>query len=168
MKKLDFLKKLKEEEKLRLVNPSEEIKSSYLTKAENCLKSAKILFQNNLYENSVSEAYYSMYNSLLALLFRIGIKSETHAGSIELLKILFDKEDLYKSLSSAKAERIDKQYYIESKQDFKLNKSSCEAMIIKAEQFLISLRILISQLNNKKIELFRYKFKNLLEKNELN
>ena len=86
MKKLNFLKILKKERKLRLTEPSEEMKSSYLQKAENCLKSAKILSQNNLYENSVSESYYCMYNSLLASLFKVGIKSEKR-------KELNNKED---------------------------------------------------------------------------
>ena len=36
MKEAVFLEKLKREEKLALVEPSEEIKSSYLIKAENC------------------------------------------------------------------------------------------------------------------------------------
>src|SRR3989338_2335729 len=88
MKELTFLKKLKEKGIIKLVEPSEEMKSSYLIKAENCLKSAKILFQSQLYENSTSEAYYCMYNSLLSLLFKIGIKSENHSVSIILCDIL--------------------------------------------------------------------------------
>ena len=77
MKKLDFLSKLKKDGKLESVEPSEEICSSYLKKADDCLKSAKILLKNDLYENSVSMTYYAMYNSLTALLFKIGIKCET-------------------------------------------------------------------------------------------
>ena len=42
MKKPSFLNKLKEERKLELVEPSEEICSSYLGKADNCPKSADI------------------------------------------------------------------------------------------------------------------------------
>ena len=110
MKKMDFLTKLAKEGKLSLVDSSEEIKLSYLQKAENCLKSARILFQNQLYENSTSEAYYCMYNSLLALLFKIGIKSENHSASILILNKLFNEDKLYKIISFAKEERIDKQY----------------------------------------------------------
>ena len=73
MKKQNFLSELKRTGKLRIVEPSEEICSSYLEKSNNCLISAKILLKNKLYENSVSEAYYAMYNSLTALLFRTGI-----------------------------------------------------------------------------------------------
>jgi len=148
MKKQNFLNKLKGEDKLKLVEPSEEMKLSYILKAENCLKSAKILLQNKLYENSTSEAYYCMYNSLLALLFIVGIKSENHSASIILLKKLFGEENLYKIISFAKEERIDKQYYIESQQTIKVDKESCNNIILKAEDFLIKIRLLINQLNN--------------------
>ena len=100
------MNKLKEESKLELVEPSEEICTSYLEKAENCLKSAKLLLQNSLYENSISMSYYVMYNSLTALLFKTGVKCENHAASILLLKKLFDRADLFKAISFAKEERI--------------------------------------------------------------
>jgi hypothetical protein len=43
-----------------------------------------------------------MYNSLTALLFRVGIKCENHAGSILLLKKLFKRIDLFNAISFAK------------------------------------------------------------------
>ncbi|MBI3190606.1 HEPN domain-containing protein [archaeon] len=107
MKKLSFLSKLKKEGKLELVDPSEEICKSYIEKADNCLKSAKLLLEYSLYENSVSMSYYAMYNSLTALLFKVGIKCENHAGSIILFKKLFGRMDLFKVISFAKEERID-------------------------------------------------------------
>src|SRR3989338_8160837 len=112
MKELTFLKKLKRKGVIELVESSEEMKYSYLIKADNCLKSAKILFQSQLYENSTSEAYYGMYNSLLSLLFKIGIKSENHSASIILFDKLFANKDLVKIVSWAKEERIDKQCYL--------------------------------------------------------
>ena len=99
-----FLNKLKKEKKLELVESSEDICNSCADKSTNCLKSAKLLLQNNLYENSVRMSYYAMYNQLTALLFRTGIKCENHAGSILLLKLLFNKEELFKLISDAKKE----------------------------------------------------------------
>jgi len=87
-----FLNKLKKEETLELVGPSGDICDSYSEKSANCLKSAKLLLQNNLYENSISMSYYAMYNLLLAFLFRVGIKCENHGGSILLLKLLFAED----------------------------------------------------------------------------
>ncbi|MBS3088829.1 HEPN domain-containing protein [Candidatus Pacearchaeota archaeon] len=82
MKKINFLSKLRREGKLEIVEPSEEMKKSYILKSESNLTSAKILLNNNRLEESVSLAYYSMYHLLIALLFKIGIKSENHSGSI--------------------------------------------------------------------------------------
>ena len=162
MKELSFLKKLKKKGIIELVEFSEEMKSSYLIKAENCLKSAKILFQSQLYENSTSEAYYCMYNSLLALLFKIGIKSENHTASIILLDKLFGNKDLVKIISWAKEERIDKQYYIETQQIVKVNKESCNEMILKSEDFLVKMKLTISELNNEKISSARKTFVEML------
>ncbi len=161
MKKADFLSRLREERKLEIVEPSEEMKTSYLQKAENCLKSAKLLFQNQLYENSISEAYYCMYNSLLALLFKTGIKSENHSASIIILKSLFNEQALYEIIFLAKEERIDKQYYVETQQIIKVTEKSCSEMILKAEDFLVKMKLLISQLSNEKINSIRNSFEGL-------
>jgi len=162
MKELTFLKKLKRKRIIELVESSEEMKLSYLTKAENCLRSAKILFQSQLYENSTSEAYYCMYNSLLSLLFKVGIKSENHSASIILFDKLFKNKELVKTISWAKDERIDKQYYVETQQIVKINKESCNEMIIKSENFLVKMKLIISELNNEKINFVRNMFENLL------
>ena len=86
MKPNDFLKTLNTEDKLELVDPSDEISESYSDKSTNCLKSAKLLLDNQLYENSIGMSYYAMYNLLISLMFKSGIKSENHAGSILILK----------------------------------------------------------------------------------
>jgi len=161
MKKSSFLNKLKNEDKLRLVEPSEEMCSSYLEKSDNCLKSARLLFQNNLYENSISMAYYTMYNSLSALFFKIGIKCENHAGSILLFKKLFIRIDLFKIISFAKEERIDKQYYVTSKTNFVLTKESAQDMIEKAERFLVQIKLIIKNIRNEEVENLRKKFKDI-------
>ena len=162
MKELIFLRKLKRKRTIELVESSEEMKLSYLTKAENCLKSAKILFQSQLYENSTSEAYYCMYNSLLSLLFKIGIKSENHSASILLFYKLFGNKELVKIISWAKEERIDKQYYVDTQQIVKVTKESCNEMILKAEDFLVKMKLIISELSNEKISSARKSFIEML------
>ena len=146
-----FLNKLKKEKKLGLVEPSEDICDSYSEKSANCLKSAKLLLQNNLYENSISESYYSMYNSLLALLFKVGIKSENHSASIILFNELFGDKELWHMIKWAKEERIDKQYYIQTSQVDKITKESCGDMILKTENFSLKMRVIATEMNNKEV-----------------
>jgi hypothetical protein len=57
MKRPDFLTNLAKEGKLSLVEPSEEVKKSYIQKSESNLVSAKILLDNNRLEEAVSLAY---------------------------------------------------------------------------------------------------------------
>ena len=127
------------------------------------MKSSKILFRNELYENSTSEAYYSIYNSILSLLFKIGIKSENHSASIILIDMLFDRKDLVKIALWAKEERIDKQYYVETQQVLKATKESCKGMIVKAEGFLLKIKVIISELNFEEISKIRKSFEELLK-----
>ena len=113
MKKPSFLDKLKGEGKLELVDPSVEICASYIEKANDCLKSAKLLLENELFE----------------------------------------------IISFAKEERIDKQYYVTSGQNFTLTKESAHDMASKAENFLVQMKLLITNLENKQIGQARENFK---------
>lgn len=155
-----FLNKLKKEEKLEKVEPSEEICDSYSKKSANCLKSAKLLLQNKLYENSISMSYYAMYNLLIALLSKTGIKCENHGGSILLLKLLFEEDDLYKLISDAKTERIDKQYYVTAEKD-EITKEAAEELLKNAEKFLLKMKLVIMKLNNDSIDDIGKKFDDL-------
>lgn len=155
MKKIKFLTKLKKEEKLELVNLSEEIKSSYIAKSESNLISAKILLENSRFEEAVALTYYSMYYMLIALFFKVGIKCENHAASIILMKELFDLDN--SDISNAKKERIDKQYYV----GFHIvNKEVIEA-VTNAEVFNSKLLDFISKVNNRDIKEYRNKFNEL-------
>ena len=157
MKKTNFLIKLQKEGKIKMIEPSEEIKKSYLNKSESNLISSKILFENNRFEEAISMAYYSMYNALNALLFQVGIKCENHSGAIFLLNELFGLDN--SSISFAKKERIDKQYYV----DFNVTKEQVLELIKIAEETNKELLNFIAVLKNKSIENYRAKFLELLK-----
>ena len=152
----ELLNKLERDGKVRIVEPSEEICKSYGGKSVSNMISAKILLENNRLEESVSLIYYSMYNLVLALLFKIGVKSEVHLASIFLLKEVFGLDN--NDIIEAKKERIDKQYYT----GFKIEKKEVVKGIETAEDFNRNLNGFILGLNNQKIEEFRNKMEELL------
>lgn len=156
IQKINFLIKLKKGKKLEIVEPSEEIKESYIKKSESNLISSKILLENNKLEEAIALTYYSMYHMLTALLFKAGIKCENHAASIILLKELFDIDN--SDISDAKTERIDKQYYT----DFHIKREEVIDAIKNAEIFNSKLLDFISRMNNKEIEGYMKKFKELV------
>jgi len=157
MKKENFLNKLREEGKLELVEPSKELRQSYLEKSESNLTSAKILLNNNRLEEAVSLAYYSMYHALTALLLEIGIKCENHTASIILLKEIFKIDTL--DIWSAKKERVDKQYYT----DFQISKEEVIETIKKAEEFNKKILDFVSKLTNERIKIYRKRLKEILK-----
>ena len=132
-----FLDKLKKEGKLELVEPSEEMSSSYQQKARNCLQAATLIFNGGLYENAVGEAYYSMYHAVQSLFFKCGIKCENHSAAAILLKRLFGLDKIYKTFSDAKEERIDKQYYVTPAQHNPVTKNSAQALLTIASNFIL-------------------------------
>lgn len=154
MKKQSFLSKLKIEGKLELVEPSEDIKNSYLGKSANSLKASTVLLKSELLEESVSMAYYAMYHSLLALMLKCGIKCENHTGNMILLKELFNEVKLYEVISNAKKERIDKQYYV----DFEITRKDTEDLLQKAQEFITKLKLIIETLTQDSIQKLRVEF----------
>lgn len=162
MKRNSFLNKLKKEGKLELIDPSEEIEASYTGKSNNCLRSAKLLLNNDLYENSIGMSYYAMYNSLLSLLFKIGVKCENHGGSIFLLKFFLERSDLYDIISNAKSERIDKQYYVTTERD-ETTKEIANDLLKDAEDFVLKIKVFAGSLSNDKVNEFREEFRDSVD-----
>ena len=157
MRRLDFLKRLHKEAALQLVAPSDEMKSAYLKKAESNLISARLLLDNDLFEQSVSMAYYSMYYSVLALFFATGIKCENHTVASWFLADVFGIEST--DLESARKERLDKEYYVLAAPV----RPEVEARIKTAESFNAVLLDKIERLTQQEIENYRIRFEKLLE-----
>ena len=120
-------------------------------KSKSSLESARILLKAGKIEESVSLSYYAMYNCLLALLFKCGIKSENHSASISLLKELFHNDDAFQIISFGKKERVDKQYYI----DFKESREDAIDMADKAEEFRVVLRLIMDNLQDNQLSKLR-------------
>ncbi|PIN89353.1 DNA-binding protein [Candidatus Pacearchaeota archaeon CG10_big_fil_rev_8_21_14_0_10_34_76] len=161
MKDLDFLTKLKNEKKLELLEPSESLAESYERKSRDCLISAKILMKNNLFENAIGEAYYSIYNSIQSLFFKCGIKCENHSASVLILKYIFQLDRLYSLSSKAKEERIDKQYYTITTQTNPATKESAQDLISIGEKFILEINDYKRNLKIKDINKIRGKFQEI-------
>lgn len=156
MNETNFLIKLFKQKKIEIVQPNKNVAEAYIQRSNESLISAKTLLKIGNLKDSVALAYYSMYHYLLAILFRVGIKSESHTGSIILLKEIFEIDNSI--IEKAKSERIDKQYYV----DFKVNKEEAENMIKIAEEFIAELTNLLAKLTEGEINLYHKKSRNIL------
>lgn len=156
MTRRGFLRKLHKEGTLQLVAPSDDMKIAYMRKSESHLTSARLLLENDLFEQSVSMAYYSMYYSVLALFFATGIKCENHTAAIILLKEVFAIDNT--DLEHAKTERIDKQYYVTSAPI----RDDVVSLISTAESFNAALLDVTDRLTTEKKENYRKKFAGMI------
>lgn len=157
MKRHMFLSKIHGEGKLVLVEPSDEVKDAYLKKSESYLSSAQLLLENERLEEAVSMAYYSMYYSALALLFKAGIKCENHSAAIILCEKAFGIDTA--DISEAKRERVDKQYYVE----FSITAKDVKIMVRKAEIFNAIILDRIERLDSKAVRELRVRVETLWE-----
>lgn len=114
----------------------EEVKI-FIRKAETKLNTAKILFEEEIYEDAISRAYYSMYYAAKALLRTRNIFTKTHKGLISKLGLEFVKngeiEAEYASMIATveeRRERADYDAYYEPSRD------EAEKIIEDVERFL--------------------------------
>ena len=161
MKNSNFLIKLKKNESLKLVEPSDEISKSYLIKSDKCLQVAKLAYGAGIYENAVAEAYYSLYNTVMSLFFMCGIKCENHSGAVILIKSLFHLEKQHDVFSEFKKDRIDNQYYIPILDSEPINKEKCDERINTAQKFNLELRTYMGNLTILEINTIRQNFEQI-------
>jgi len=159
MDERDFLRKAAKDGQLGIVDPSENIFNSYVHKSENSLKSADILLSSGLYENSAIEAYYAVYNSVTALLRKVGIKCENHAVAVSLLRTLFGEKRLEKIASEVRKRRLDFQYYV----SHSATKDNAADTVSKSENLCSAIGMLARKLTSEKASELRGKLRGMLE-----
>lgn len=161
MKKLTFLDRLKAEKSLRIIEPSDEICKSYLIKSDKCSRVAKLAFNAGIYENAVSEAYYSIYNTVTALFYKCGIRCENHSAAVLLIKQLFHLPALYATFSEFKKDRIDNQYYTPIKNIEPITKEKCDERLKTVQKFCAELRAHMEKLTLEDIQTLRINYDKL-------
>ena len=162
MESLNFLNKLGKEGKLEIVESSEQMSLSYEKKGVECREVANLAFNNGYFESAITQSYYSMYNHVLSLFFKCGIKCENHSAAAILLKELFNQKNLSLIFSKAKEERIDKQYYITPSQNNPATNESAREMISISMRFNPQITAFKNNLKLEEIKKIRDKIRNIL------
>lgn len=106
-----------------------------IEKAEDKLSTAKLLIENEKYEDAVSRAYHAMFHAAKALLESKDSSPKTHQGINSELGKLFREEidkELLRDFSNIQQLREDADYGVSS--DF--TKEKVQEVIESAENFL--------------------------------
>lgn len=141
-----FIKKLCKEQTIKLTEPSFEVCQSYQEKSRKSLLSAKTLLTIENFDDATALTYYSMYYMSLGLLYKTGIKSENHMGTILLLAELFQID--IENMKQAKKDGVDKQYYT----DFEATKKDVDEGITLAQEFNAEIKVIIDTMQQSELQ----------------
>ena len=104
---------------MKLIEPNDNLSEEYYKSAEETLRVTSLIKNSGSNMWLATQKYYTEYLAAYSLLMKIGIKSEIHSCTIEIINIL-EKEKIInfefsKILEEDKELRIDNQYYLKNK-----------------------------------------------------
>lgn len=129
-------------------NPAEEEIKNEITRAKKSLKAAQKLFQENLFEDAISRAYYTVLHSAKAVLIAENVRVDSH----EAVKRLFGKHlikagKIDTQFSKILREEQDERYLADYDVAFFPEPERAEKRINDAEHFLDSMAYYLKMKN---------------------
>lgn len=82
---------LAKDTRMKKINPNEKLSKEHINKAKHNLKAADYNIKGGFSDWGVAQAYYAVYHSLLAILFKIGFESKNHECTINAVEYLIEK-----------------------------------------------------------------------------
>ena len=104
---------------MKLIESNNNLAEEYYKNAEETLRVTNLIKNSGSNMWLATQKYYTEYLAAYSLLMKIGIKSEIHSCTIEIIQLL-EKEkiidfDFSKTLEEDKELRIDNQYYLKNR-----------------------------------------------------
>ena len=144
---------LKNENRMKKITPNYKLSDEHLEKAKHNLKAADFNIRGGFDDWAVSQLYYAMYHSLLAILFKKGFESKNHECTINTIEYLiekgeidFDKEDMafirtteQMTKKDAKSLREEFQYGTKTK----VNKILLDELIKKSKEIVEKVEVML-------------------------
>ncbi len=144
-------------ELIKKISPNDKISKEHIEKAKHNLRAAEHCLKG-FGDWVVSQCYYTMYHSLLAILFKKGYESRNHECTInavdyliETKEIIFDKEDIsyirtaeQMTPKDAKSLREEFQYGTKTK----VNEILLNELLKKSKEIVEKVEILLNELDS--------------------
>lgn len=147
---LDWCKK----KGMKLIEPNDNLAEEYFKNAEETLRVTNMIKSSGSNMWLATQKYYTEYLAAYSLMMKIGIKSEIHSCTIEVVKIL-EKEGIVdfefsKNLEEDKELRIDNQYYLKNR-PVDLNPR-------RLSEILLRIKTILDNISSEQIERIRERF----------
>jgi hypothetical protein len=125
----------------------------YIEKAEERLRSARLLFDKEFFDDCISRAYYSMYYGVKAVLLIKGISTRTHKGLItqfglEFVTKGYVEELLGRIISFVEEERESADYDVFAT----FTEKEAKEVLENAELFLTKIKEFLEKVRKGEIE----------------
>lgn len=85
---------MKSEKRMKKISPDFKLSKQHIEKAKHNLKAADLSIRENFEDWAVSQLYYSIYHSLLSILFSKGYKSQNHECTFNLIEYFIEKQEI--------------------------------------------------------------------------
>lgn len=76
---------------MKEIKPNDRLSEEHINKAKHNLRAADYNIKGGFSDWGVSQAYYAMYHSLLAVLFKFGYESKNHECTINAVEYLIEE-----------------------------------------------------------------------------
>ena len=90
--KLDWC--LAKENRMKKIKPNNRLSEEHINKAKHNLLAADYNIKGGFSDWGVSQSYYAMYHSLLAVLFKLGYESKNHECTINAVEYLIEEGNI--------------------------------------------------------------------------
>ncbi len=131
---------------IMFAEPNDNLSSAYLKKAEEAMEA---MHSVSSFDWKISTGHYSMYFSLYSILMKIGIKSENHTCTIEIMQHLLTEyftPDECELIEKARRARVETQYYVTGS----VSETFTATLSKRVPRFLVTCRSTVDGLDEKR------------------
>ncbi|MBI5393614.1 hypothetical protein HZA96_07145 [Candidatus Woesearchaeota archaeon] len=124
---------------MKLIEPNDNLAEEYFKNSEETLRITNLIKDSGSNMWLATQKYYTEYLAAYSLLMKIGIKSEIHSCTIEVIELL-EKEKIIdfnfsRILNEDKQLKIDNQYYLKNI-PVKFDHKQLSEIVLKVKQIL--------------------------------
>jgi len=144
--------------RMREIKPNDNLSKEHIEKAKHNLKAADYNVQGHFDDWAVSQSYYAMYHSLLAILFKKGFESKNHECTISTVELLIETKEINLSMedisfirtteqmTTKDAKSLREEFQYGTKTD--VNKVLLTEILQKSKAIVEKIEVMLSEMSN--------------------
>jgi len=144
--------------RMRKIKPNDNLSKEHIEKAKHNLKAADYNVQGHFDDWAVSQSYYAMYHSLLAILFKKGFESKNHECTISTVEFLIETKEINLSMedisfirtteqmTTKDAKSLREEFQYGTKTD--VNKVLLTEILQKSKAIVEKIEVMLSEMSN--------------------